>query len=648
MTPAQRARSTWIAAALASAVLLPFLAGTPAAAATPKNATTCTAPASVFDAKADGSLWLYRNTAPATGGAAWTNVHQIGTGWYGRILGGGDVGRSFAGGDILSITPTGDVRELNYNPDNDTWGDGGAYQTISTGFSRYLSGPAAALITTDGDVMYAVDAHGDLRYWPYTDASGNVPPAGVLLDHNWGGYTRIFATGSALYAVDGGGVLHRFTMDYETHEFTEYADPVGTGWGNVRNVFSPGGDVLYVVDAAGTMFWYRYDADTQTWANNGAGVPVGSGWQGVADVTAFTNSCSEPEPAPVPAATPIPATTDAPLGLGATSPGGAPFYYWNDGGTVEYSQDSGPATALRPTPLPGMAGSIPSPVTAAGIDGSTVGIAGLDPNGEVVLVRSDQLDPDQKLAGGAFTALALTSPNGEPQLFGVDPVGHLWTASAPAGAPFSNRTTEWHDLMAGLPRNYPRLTGPLSVGSTGGQVYGVARMSTGSLGYFTYRADGTFTPTVFTGPAGLSTPVAAQRADAPVLAAYGSTDGLVYVNDPGTDVTAFTALAPLPNGRKATSVALAQPAAGVSALAVRADNGQVFVTNTTKPGAWAAWKKLPLDAGVKATTQPALLAGTGADLAFRGSDGKIWHFTAPAPATGRAMTWTGAGHLPAK
>lgn len=60
-------------------------------------------------------------------------------------------------------------------------------------------------------------------------------------------------------------------------------------------IFSPGADILYGRGASlsgnPTLLWYRYSPNTDTWSANGAGTPVGYGWNTDIHVTAAPDSC---------------------------------------------------------------------------------------------------------------------------------------------------------------------------------------------------------------------------------------------------------------------------------------------------------------------------------------------------------------------
>jgi len=63
---------------------------------------------------------------------------------------------------------------------------------------------------------------------------------------------------------------------------------VGTGWSGLKNVFSGGDGVIYGVNSAGDLLWYRHDGrrdGTFVWAP-GSPKKVGVGWGSLGKVFA--------------------------------------------------------------------------------------------------------------------------------------------------------------------------------------------------------------------------------------------------------------------------------------------------------------------------------------------------------------------------
>ncbi|GAA1029880.1 MULTISPECIES: tachylectin-related carbohydrate-binding protein [Amycolatopsis] len=107
-----------------------------------------------------------------------------------------------------------------------------------------------------------------------------------------------------LYARTPDGNLYRFQYDFASARWVQRDKLVGTGWQLFSEIFSPGADILYGRGSYGhspfdgqvgpVLRWYRYSANTDSWAPSaadGGGVPVGSGWNTEIHVAAAPDSC---------------------------------------------------------------------------------------------------------------------------------------------------------------------------------------------------------------------------------------------------------------------------------------------------------------------------------------------------------------------
>jgi len=123
-------------AVVALAVVVPVLTGAPRAAAAQAS---CTGNAMIFDARNNGQLWLYVNTAPATGASSWSTVEQIGAGFNGLVKAGPN-------GDIYYITTAGLLRLYHFTG---TGWTNAAGVTIGSGWSEHPSTKATPPGTPD-------------------------------------------------------------------------------------------------------------------------------------------------------------------------------------------------------------------------------------------------------------------------------------------------------------------------------------------------------------------------------------------------------------------------------------------------------------------------------------------------------------------
>jgi len=139
--------------------------------------------------------------------------------------------------------------------------------------------------------LYAVDSAGELRWFRHDGAaSGTFNWQGPrVVDVSWGNFRYVFPGGDdVIYAITQNGALMRY--EHAGFENGLGKDDVGAwrapqeilrGWGNVRQSFSAGNGVIYVITDDGRLLWYRH-----TGFSNGKAVvqgpkEVGHGWNGL-------------------------------------------------------------------------------------------------------------------------------------------------------------------------------------------------------------------------------------------------------------------------------------------------------------------------------------------------------------------------------
>jgi hypothetical protein len=622
---------------IAASSLPVFIAGNvPAQAAT----ATCTGNTIIFDTRSDQSLWLYQHTAPTSGDYTWITPKQpIGNGWAGRTIAG-------AGGNVYNITTSGDLHLLNYNVSTQTWANNGGYRDIGSDWQPYLSGALSGLITIDSqDIIYAVNAQGELRSFHYNTTTNSWDnAAGTVLDGGWTKYVRIFASGpGVIYAVDKQGDLFRYRYDAPSRRFTEYAQQVGQGWGNQLQTFSPGADIIYTIDASGTMFWYQYNDDTQTWSNKGVGRNIGNGWIGgtAVNVSPATDTCSVPQPGPVGTTSPLPPNATDPLGLGnAGSPGNPPYYVYLDAGQhADYVQDNGPTGLTAPT-------QIGTQTFASGLStGSAAGnlsIAGIDSTGQVWLAQSNAIGAGFTSLAGSMRSVSVTHLADQRVLCAVDDAQQLWCAfdANPAGGDL----TAWRDISG--PAN---LSGPLRTASSGIGAYSVAAVADGTTEWFLSDLASTYIQGQVPGSANYDLPTPADGSDTPILFAREKTSSQPYVmvatkTTTGQLTGTWTPLPALTIGTEPMSAANITGTT-ITAVAAEDQNGHLYVASQTATDAstFSVWQQVGTE---PAEVAPTLIANSqsGVDLVYRGQNGTLYHYTAPAPVNGSTLEFTGGPH----
>lgn len=266
---------------------------------------TCPDGAAIWAARADGTLWRYVHTTPADGGIGWIEPKQaVGSGWNGRMLAGKngvvwDLHRNNGAGDQYA---DGALRRWVWNGTSWRGGD-----EVGNGWERYLTPEYQHRVTVDqAGRIIEINAQGELRVYVWNDVTKSwANPVGDVIDTGWSKFSSITAAGDGvLYAQTPNGNLYRFAYDFGSGKWIQRDKPAGTGWQIFSELFSPGADILYARGADGhspfdntvgpVLRWYRYSPNTDSWAPSapdGAGIPVGAGWNTETHVSAAPDAC---------------------------------------------------------------------------------------------------------------------------------------------------------------------------------------------------------------------------------------------------------------------------------------------------------------------------------------------------------------------
>jgi Tachylectin len=152
------------------------------------------------------------------------------------------------------------------------------------------------LIGGENGMLYAVNAAGQLVWYQdlfrdgarnscagqggWNNAGGGDMSPGV----NWTGYKQIFYGGNGIiYAVDPSGNL-RFCREVgANHQVSAPCPIIGTGWGDLREIFASGAPgVIYAINQNGDFLYFRDLLRNGTNNVNSGWVgplPIGNGWQ---------------------------------------------------------------------------------------------------------------------------------------------------------------------------------------------------------------------------------------------------------------------------------------------------------------------------------------------------------------------------------
>jgi hypothetical protein len=258
-------------------------------------AVTCKTPSVAMyhiDAMSQMRRWSY--TSPLDGSSEWTQ-QLIGAGWGGlNVVSGGS-------GVLYAIDSSGNLHwylDDNYSGGSAAW-DPASGSVIGTGWGGF-----STVVSGGQGVIYAIDSAGNLRWYRYL---GNGSPSwasnsGTVIGTGWGGRAKIVAGGSGvIYTVNSAGALLWYLHRDPLGGTASWADggvaqQIGSGWSGFSRIGSMGGGVIFARDTTGQVDWYR-DADplggTASWANGGAGIGEGIGWnnnQTITDITGCTAS----------------------------------------------------------------------------------------------------------------------------------------------------------------------------------------------------------------------------------------------------------------------------------------------------------------------------------------------------------------------
>ncbi|MET9260631.1 tachylectin-related carbohydrate-binding protein [Amycolatopsis sp. NPDC004079] len=174
------------------------------------------------------------------------------------------------------------------------------------GWQRFLDPAHENQITATSsyyeDRIYTIGANGELRVFRWNNYNNTWDnPDGEVIDTGWDKYDSITASDSGvLYARTTDGRLIRFRYDFGSHRWTQRDKQIGTGWNVMRQIFSPGGDIIYASGASKngtpTLRWYQYYSELDSWAPgdaDGMGKVVGQGsrWDSSYRFTTDSNNC---------------------------------------------------------------------------------------------------------------------------------------------------------------------------------------------------------------------------------------------------------------------------------------------------------------------------------------------------------------------
>jgi len=195
----------------------------------------------------------------------------------------------FGDGDgvIYTIPADGNLRWFHHRGRMDgtvSWANGGILKNVGTGWSE----PIKVFSGGDG-VVYTITSDGILRWYRHNgrftgtfDWANNL---GIQVGSGWGVFQHVFSGGDGvIYGIKPDGSLHWYRHEGRLDGSFKWASnsgaQVGTGWTIFQHVFGSGDGVIYAVGLDGNLHWYRHDGrfdGSFKWASN-SGAQVGTGW----------------------------------------------------------------------------------------------------------------------------------------------------------------------------------------------------------------------------------------------------------------------------------------------------------------------------------------------------------------------------------
>lgn len=174
-----------------------------------------------------------------------------------------------------------------------SWANGGAARQIGSGWAQFQT----VMADSDGTI-FALRGNGDLLWYRYictnldTGAGYWASNSGSKIGNGFNTFPRVFGGyNRVIWGINGAGDLYwyRYLRSDGLRTGTAWAGgtKVGRGWGGMNDVVADTYGVLYAM--AGSLRWYRYvdgGAGNRYWAK-GSGRIIGSGWSMTTQKTAL-------------------------------------------------------------------------------------------------------------------------------------------------------------------------------------------------------------------------------------------------------------------------------------------------------------------------------------------------------------------------
>lgn len=562
------------------------------AAGTVASTLQCTQDASFYTVRTDGSIWLHQHGEPESGTNSWSSAQSIGTGFSGRHV-------AAPGGVVYTATSAG-LGQLRRRQSA-----GAQYEVIDSNllWAVYTGTTFRNRITVDafGDI-YTVELDGWLHWRRYDPATRTLTHR--LVVPGWSAYDLIVAAGpGVIYAREPAGALWRFAYHGDSQRYSGAVLFAGDGWNAYSDIVSPGGDLLYAVArGADTLWWYRYDEDTNTWALD-RGTLTATGWPVDAQTLAHPDACQRVGH-PLPTRPLIDPQPSAPVTLMLSTNGHLHYAYLDEDGRAVYGEaaDVTGGSSLGLALVPGVVGATGVASMAENQDGRIKLVArGLDAEVRINTKASMTGPWGTATTMGGFVKSAASlvrAGDGTINAYALDRSGQLRNrAQLEPNGPFQAWVAQfamperWNGGPELRPETLTVLPNPRST-SNGVRLFALG--DDGSFHTLAMPPGGMPTASQWSsiGGTGLRAPLSAlvQSDNTMRLFATGS-DGTVYTQS--QTATGFPATwTAVPGVTASGSVSATKAPDGMIKLVVRATDGFVYYTSETGAGTFSPWQEI--------------------------------------------------------
>lgn len=207
--------------------------------------------------------------------------------------------RAFSAGiGIYCIRPDGRLDWMRFAA---TGGLAEGPKTVASGWGDYKH-----VFGGGDDVIYAINRQGELLWFRHSDALHGTPEwkGPIVIGTGWSGFRKVFSAGGGeLFAIRNDGILFQWRHSghgdgsslWDNFPGGQYRQ-IGEGWGHFAKVFASKKNIIYAVDPAGKLYWYRLSTvgvgePVASLGRVGAvkwegPVQIGEGWENFTDIFA--------------------------------------------------------------------------------------------------------------------------------------------------------------------------------------------------------------------------------------------------------------------------------------------------------------------------------------------------------------------------